>query len=150
VTIATMDGPTSLRGSMFGSRLEPRSSDGSSDGVSLIGAYTVNQLRFAVDIRRESYDFDRRRASTEFAVGFMSSITATLSIGGGPTIGFGEVTPSRSPVRAGGERSVGLNGAATLSLSENWALTGVLGYRSRTDGSKEESFFSVLGLGYRF
>lgn len=126
---------------------------GESDGLSLIGAYTVNQFRVAVDIRRNLLEPERRRASTEFGLGYTAALTESLSVGGGPTIGFGEVTPSRGGARPGGAdnaRSLGLTGAATLSLSENWALTGVLGYRARTDGSREDSFFSVLGLGYRF
>jgi len=124
-----------------------------SDGLSLIGAYTVNQFRVAVDIRRSLLEPERRRASTEFGIGYTAALTESLRVGAGPTIGFGEVTPSRGTGRAGdaeNARSLGLSGAATLNLSENWALTGVLGYRARTDGAKEESFFSVLGLGYRF
>jgi hypothetical protein len=126
---------------------------GMSDGLSLIGAYTISNFRVAVDIRRNLLAPDRRRASTELGVGYTAALTQSLSVGAGPTIGFGEVTPSRGgarPSHPDSLKSLGLTGAATLSLSENWALTGVLGYRARTDGPREESFFSVLGLGYRF
>ncbi len=155
VTLATAGGPTLLHGPTATSRVDSRAAGGpfEAGSVSLIGAYTINQLRVAVDIRRDALDFGRRRASTEFGVGFMSAVGSSLSVGAGPTIGFGDVTPSRSPLRpSGGEsaRTMGLSGTATLSLSDSWALTGVLGYRSRADGAKEESFFSLLGLGYRF
>jgi hypothetical protein len=126
---------------------------GESDGLSLIGAYTVNYFRVAVDIRRSLLGPERRRVSTEVGLGYTAALTQSLSVGVGPMIGFGDVTPSRGGARpsdADSLRSLGLSGAASLNLSENWALTGVLGYRARTDGPREESFFSVLGLGYRF
>lgn len=154
VSLATVGAPTMLHapsGVDGDARLFRSASAG--DGLSLIGAYTVNQFRVAVDIRRSLLEPERRRASTEFGIGYAAALTRSLSVGGGPTIGFGEVTPSRGSVRPGGAdnaRSLGLTGAATLNLSENWALTGVLGYRTRTDGGREESFFSTLGLGYRF
>ena len=49
---------------------------------------------------------------------------------------------------------VGRGGAAVYSLTDSWALTGVLGYR-RSIGelgatATDEQFFSVFGLGYRF
>lgn len=153
VSFAAVGDPAKQHGPALGAGV--RSTGAASDlgALSLIGAYTVNQFRVAVDIRRQALDVERRRGSAELGIGFAGTLTEQLSVGGGPTIGFGEITPSRSPLRPGGGdnvRTLGLTGAATLSLSENWALTGVLGYRSRTDGAKEESFFSTLGLGYRF
>ncbi len=154
VSLASAGAPTMLHGPVGGgddARLFRNAA--ASDGLSLIGAYTVNRFRVAVDIRRTLLEPERRRASTEFGLGYTAALTNSLSVGAGPTIGFGEVTPSRGAARPGGAdnaRSLGLTGAATLNLTENWALTGVLGYRARTDGSREDSFFSVLGLGYRF
>ena len=150
VSLASAGAPTQLHAS-GDSRLFR--AGGESDALSLIGAYTVNQFRVAVDIRRSLLEPERRRASTEFGFGYAAALSPSLSVSAGPTIGFGEVTPSRGGARPGGAdnaRSLGLTGSATLSLSENWALTGVLGYRARTDGGRDESFFSVLGLGYRF
>jgi hypothetical protein len=152
VTFAAGDATPRFRGPGADIKFEQNLSDGGqdSDGLSLIGAYTVNQFRVAVDIRRDRLDFERRRSSTELGVGFVSMVKDGLTIGGGPTIGFGDVTPSRSPLRTASDGTLGLNGAATLSLSENWALTGVLGYRARASGAKEESFFSLFGFDYRF
>jgi len=152
VAFVTSDGATRLHAPGPETRISPHLAHGgeATGSLSLIGAYTVNQFRVAVDIRRDQTDLEQRRSSTELGVGFIGSIMHGLSVGGGPTIGFGDVTPSRSPTRPGVDRSYGLNGEATLSLSDNWALTGVLGYRARANGAREESFFSVLGLGYRF
>jgi outer membrane scaffolding protein for murein synthesis (MipA/OmpV family) len=53
-----------------------------------------------------------------------------------------------------GMRDYGVRGAAVYSLTENWALTGVLGYRRSLGelgvNASDEHFFSVLGMGYRF
>jgi hypothetical protein len=152
VAFATGDAAPRFRGPGASIKFDQNSFDGGqeSDGLSLIGAYTVNQFRVAVDIRRDRLDFERRRSSTELGVGFVSMVKDGLTIGGGPTIGFGDVTPSRSPLRTASDGTLGLNGAATLSLSDNWALTGVLGYRARASGTKDDSFFSLFGFDYRF
>jgi hypothetical protein len=124
--------------------------------MALIGSFSLDGFRILVDMRREQLATDGQRTSTEVGFGYQARPLTGLAVGVSPTIGFGDVTPARgaTPTDAGW-RSVGVSGTATYDLSENWALTGVLGYRYRAESANgrtrdDGSFFSIFGLGYRF
>ncbi|MEJ0071340.1 MAG: MipA/OmpV family protein [Pseudomonadota bacterium] len=130
------------------------------------GPLSIDNLHFGIDVM-QPYG-NRNGSVAQLAMNYGGLVANNLALSVGPTLSVGgDSTASLfSPtVAAGGGflrrlqsdtglRDYGLRGSAVYSLSDSWALTGVLGYR-RTLGelgisSADEQFFSVLGLGYRF
>jgi hypothetical protein len=131
------------------------------------GQLSVHNWHFGVDVLQPT-GYGRTGSVAQFAMNYGGHVSDNLALSVGPTVsvgGDGTASLFGSTGRAGGGflrglqndagvRDYGLRGAAVYNLSDNWALTGVLGYR-RTLGElgatqSEEQFFSVLGLGYRF
>jgi hypothetical protein len=128
------------------------------------GQLSVRNWHFGVDVLQSS-GFGAPGSVAQFAMNYGGEVSDGLALSVGPTLSLGGAgTPSlfgaaRSSgftrlQNEAGVRDYGLRGAAVYSLSDSWALTGVLGYR-RTLGElgatqSDDQFFSVLGLGYRF
>ena len=130
------------------------------------GEMAVRNWHFGVDVLQPS-GFGRTGSVAQFAMNYGGQVSEGLALSVGPTLsvgGDGTASLFGSTGRTGGflrglqneagVRDYGLRGAAVYSLSDSWALTGVLGYR-RSLGElgatqSDEQFFSVLGLGYRF
>ena len=128
---------------------------------------SLDNWHFGIDLQRPS-GFGRGSSVTQFAMGFGGQLGDNWALSVGPTLSLGSDSTASlfSPSlgtgggfmrRLSGEtglRDYGLRGSATYSLSESWALSGVLGYRRSLGefglNTADEQFFSVLGLGYRF
>lgn len=132
----------------------------------VLGQFTVNQWRMAVDLRHDPQN-DGRGTQAELGLFYGAQLGSGLTLSVGPTLSvtaaerrsYLGITPASRARRGDAEagfKDYGLRGTATYSLSENWALTGVLGYR-RSFGDAGEipagdvgQFLSILGFGYRF
>jgi len=128
------------------------------------GELSVRNWNFGVDVLQPS-GLARTGWVAQFAMNYGGQVSDSLALSVGPTLSVGGDGAAsllgstgrgflRGLQNEAGVRDSGLRGAAVYSLSDNWALTGVLGYR-RTLGElgatqSDEQFFSVLGLGYRF
>lgn len=146
-------------------RLRARAEPEAGAELGIFGQFSVNQWQFAVDLRHDPQT-DGRGTQAELGLFYGAQIGGnvslalgpTMSLGGGDGRGYFGVTPAQLSRSRRGEADAGygVRGTATYSLSENWALTGVLGYR-RSFGEAVDSslgdasqFFSILGFGYRF
>ncbi len=132
------------------------------------GLLSIDNVHFGVDLLPTSGVFGRSGSIAQFAMTYGGQVSEDLTLGVGPTLSVGgdgtaSLFGSAAPATGGllrrlqsdaGVRDYGLRGSAVYSLNDNWALTGVLGYRRSLGelgaASSEEQFFSVLGLGYRF
>lgn len=131
------------------------------------GLLSIDNFHFGVDLLPTGGTFGRGSIA-QFAMTYGGQVSDDLTLGVGPTLSvggdgtaslFGSATPAtggllRRLQSDAGVRDYGLRGSAVYSLTDNWALTGVLGYRRALGelgaASSDEQFFSVLGLGYRF
>jgi len=126
----------------------------------------LDNWHFGVDVL-QPYGLDRTGSMAQFAANFGGPIGHDWALSIGPTVTLGgDGTGSLFSPSYGsgglmrrlqgdtGLQDYGVRGAAIYSLSDSWALTGVLGYRRSLGepgiSASEEQFFSVLGLGYRF
>lgn len=103
---------------------------------------------------------------TDLALRWGAQVSDDLRVAFGPTVTVGRrdglqfgVTPSGAlpfgtrPGEPGpGLRGFGLQGSAAYRLSGNFTVLGVLGYQRPVDepNGPSNSFFSMLGIGYRF
>jgi hypothetical protein len=136
-------------------------------GAGPSGQLSVNNWHFGVDVLQSGFVGRTTAAGSvaQFAMNYGGQVSDSLALSVGPTVSVGGDGASslfgssgrgflRGLQNDAGLRDYGLRGAAVYSLTNNWALTGVLGYR-RTLGEfgaaqSDEQFFSILGLGYRF
>ena len=142
----------------YGVNLTPPSRDRDAAQISL------NNWHFGLDVLQPSGGAGRGVA--QFAMNYGGQVSESLALSFGPTMSFGG--DSAASLMAGqgglsglrrfqadsGMRDYGVRGSAVYSLSNNWALTGVMGYRRSVGelgvSSSDEHFFSILGMGYRF
>ncbi len=127
------------------------------------GNYSVSALQLSAALRGAgSID----PPGTDVALRWGTQLSDNLRVAVGPTVTVGRrdglqlgVTPSGAlpfgtrPGEAGpGLRGFGLEGSAAYRVGGNWALLGVMGYRRPVDDptTPSNSFFSMLGIGYRF
>ncbi len=135
-------------------------------GATPSGQLSINNWHFGVDVLQSGFSGGTTSGSVaQFAMNYGGQVSESLALSVGPTVSLGGDgtgalfgSSGRGFLRGlqndAGLRDYGLRGSAVYSLTNNWALTGVLGYR-RTLGEfgaaqSDEQFFSVLGLGYRF
>ena len=128
---------------------------------------SLGNWHFGVDVLQPA-GTGRPGSVAQFAMGYGGQLGDGLAFSVGPTVSMGN-DGTASLFGSGGSgaggflnrfagdtgvRDYGLRGSATYSLSESWALSGVLGYRRSLGefglNTADEQFFSVLGLGYRF
>lgn len=151
----------------YGLNLVPPAGPGLDSGAGApAGRLAIDNWHFGVDVM-QPYGSGRAGSVAQFAMnvggqvgeGWALAVGPTLSVGGdsaaslfSPTYGSGGFM--RRLQGDTGLRDYGLRGSAVYSLSDSWALTGVLGYRRSLGelgvSTSDEQFFSVLGLGYRF
>jgi hypothetical protein len=129
------------------------------------GQFSIHNWHFGIDMLQSGAGV-RPGSIAQLAMNYGGQVSESLALSVGPTVSVGGDGTSSllgGPAAGGvlrrlqneaGVRDYGLRGSAVYSLSDNWALTGVLGYR-RSIGElgatqADEQFFSVLGLGYRF
>jgi hypothetical protein len=133
-------------------------------GAGSAGNLSIRNWHFGVDVLQPG-GVGRTGSVAQFAMNYGGHVSDSLALSVGPTLSVGGDGASsllgsqsggflRRLQSDAGVRDYGLRGSAVYSLSDNWALTGVLGYR-RTVGElgaaqSDDQFFSVLGLGYRF
>jgi hypothetical protein len=130
------------------------------------GRLAIDNLHFGINLL-EPYGPNRAGSVAQLAANVGGRVGDDWSLSVGPTVSLGgDGTGSLFSPSYGsgglmrrlqgdtGLSDYGLRGSAVYSLSDNWALTGVLGYRRSLGepgiSASEEQFFSVLGLGYRF
>jgi len=130
------------------------------------GRLALDNWHFGVDVQ-QPYGTGRTGSVAQFAMNFGGQVGESWALSVGPTLSLGaDSTASLFSPNYGsggfmrrlqgdtGLRDYGLRGSAVYSLSDSWALTGVLGYRRSLGelgiSTTDEQFFSVLGLGYRF
>jgi hypothetical protein len=137
-------------------------------GAGQSGQLSLDNWHFGVDVLQSAGGLGRPTSIAQFAMNYGGQVADSLTLSVGPTVslgggdgtaslfgGAGGLAGRRLHYDAGvGVRDYGLRGAAVYSLTDSWALTGVLGYR-RSIGelgatATDEQFFSVFGLGYRF
>jgi hypothetical protein len=146
----------------------PRLGSSAGSGFDLSDAgneVSLQSWHFGVDMLQPT-GTGRPGSAAQLVMGYGGQLGDGLAFSVGPTVSMGgDGTASLFGANAGGGfahrfssdtgvRDYGLRGAATYSLGESWALTGVLGYR-RTLGelglnANDDQFYSILGLGYRF
>jgi len=136
-------------------------------GAGQSGQLSLENWHFGVDLLQAGGGLGRPTSIAQFAMNYGGQVTDSLTLSVGPTVslgggdgtaslfgGMGGLAGRRLHYDGGvGVRDYGLRGAAVYSLSDSWALTGVLGYRRSLElgaSSTDEQFFSVFGLGYRF
>ena len=130
------------------------------------GQLSIHNWHFGIDVLQAGAGV-RPGSIAQLAMNYGGQVSDSLALSLGPTVSVGGDGTSgllgtsaagggmlRRLQNDAGVRDYGLRGSAVYSLSDNWALTGVLGYR-RSLGElgatqADEQFFSVLGLGYRF
>jgi hypothetical protein len=131
------------------------------------GGLSLDNLHLGLDVQHP-YGTNPGESVAQFAMGFGGQVSDSWALSVGPTLSLGNDSAGSllsSTIGSSGGfmrhlqgdtglRDYGLRGSATYSLSDSWALTGVLGYR-RSLGelgitTSDDQFFSVLGLGYRF
>ena len=130
------------------------------------GPLALDNWHFGVDMQ-QPYGSSQAGSVAQFAMNFGGQVGESWALSVGPTLSLGgDNTASLfSPTYGSGGfmhrlqgdtglRDYGMRGSAVYSLSDSWALTGVLGYRRSLGelgmSTTDEQFFSVLGLGYRF
>ena len=144
----------------YGIDLTPPSRDGDAGRISL------NNWHFGLDVLQPSGGIGRGGSVAQFAMNYGGQVSESLALSFGPTMSFGG--DSAASLMAGqgglsglrrfqadsGMRDYGVRGSAVYSLTNNWALTGVMGYRRSVGelgvSSSDDHFFSILGMGYRF
>src|SRR5260221_13147033 len=130
------------------------------------GRISLNNWHFGLDVLQPSGGFGRGGSVAQFAMNYGGQVSESLALSFGPTMSFGgDSTTSLMAGQGGlsglrrfqadsGMRDYGVRGSAVYSLTNNWALTGVMGYRRSVGelgvSSSDEHFFSILGMGYRF
>jgi hypothetical protein len=150
----------------YGLNLMPPAASRSLDVGAPAGRLLLDNWHFGVDML-QPYGSGPSSPVAQFAMNFGGQVGESWALSVGPTLSLGgDSTASLFSPNYGsggfmrrlqgdtGLRDYGLRGSAVYSLSDSWALTGVLGYR-RSLGelgvtTSDEQFFSVLGLGYRF
>lgn len=128
---------------------------------------SLQNWHFGIDLLQPS-GTGRPGSVAQFEMGYGGQLASGLAFSVGPTVSMGGDGGTASLFGApgpgggflhrfssdAGVRDYGLRGAATYSLGESWALTGVLGYRRSLGelglSANDDQFYSVLGLGYRF
>lgn len=144
-------------------------------GAGQASQISINNWHFGLDVLQPSggaqggaatTGFGRAGSVAQLAMNYGGQVSQSLALSFGPTLSFGGDSAASAMTAAGGlgglrrfqsetgMRDYGVRGAAVYSLTDNWALTGVLGYR-RSIGelgvsASDEHFFSILGMGYRF
>jgi hypothetical protein len=148
----------------YGINLSPPPSVGAGGG-SPFGQISIHNWHIGLDVLQPSGP-GRGNSIAQLAMNYGGQVSQSLALSFGPTLSFGGDSAASLMTGAGGVgglrrfqndtgmRDYGLRGSAVYSLTDNWALTGVLGYR-RSIGelgvsSSDEHFFSILGMGYRF
>jgi hypothetical protein len=151
----------------YGLNLVPPAASHGLDAGAPSGRLSLDNWHFGVDML-QPYGTGATSPVAQFAMNFGGQVGESWALSVGPTLSVGgDSTGSLFSPNYGsgggfmrrlqgdtGVRDYGLRGSAVYSLSDSWALTGVLGYR-RSLGelgvtTSDEQFFSVLGLGYRF
>jgi hypothetical protein len=143
----------------YGVTLTPQSDPGA-------GQISLNNWHFGLDVLQPSSGFGRGTSITQFAMNYGGQVSESLALNFGPTMSFGGDSAASAMAGQGGlsglrrlqadsgVRDYGVRGSAVYSLTNNWALTGVLGYRRSVGelgvSAADEHFFSVLGMGFRF
>jgi hypothetical protein len=150
----------------YGLNLMPPVGSRSLDAGAPPGRLSLDNWHFGVDML-QPYGTGPTSPVAQFAMNFGGQVGESWALSVGPTLSLGgdSTGPLFSPNYGSGGvmhrlqgdtglRDYGLRGSAVYSLSDNWALTGVLGYRRSLGelgvSTTDEQFFSVLGLGYRF
>lgn len=130
------------------------------------GRISINNWHFGLDVLQQSGGIGRGGSIAQFGMNYGGQVSESLALSFGPTMSFGGDSATSlmgNPAGLGGlrrfqsdtgMRDYGVRGSAVYSLSTNWALTGVMGYRRSVGelgvSSSDEHFFSILGMGYRF
>jgi hypothetical protein len=130
------------------------------------GQIVLNNWHFGLDVLQPGNNFGRSGSIAQFAMNYGGQVSESLALSFGPTLSFGG--DSAASLMAGqgglsglrrfqadsGMRDYGVRGSAVYSLTDSWALTGVMGYRRSVGelgvSASDEHFFSILGMGYRF
>jgi hypothetical protein len=134
-------------------------------GFAQLGQFSINNWHFGIDVLQPN-QLGRASSVAQLAMNYGGQVSNNLALSVGPTVSLGgaSLSPLTGASSSGGFlrrfqgetglRDYGLRGSAVYSLGDNWALTGVLGFRRSLSelgvSSSDEQFFSVLGLGYRF
>lgn len=141
-------------------------------GAGQASQVSINNWHFGLDVLQSGSAAGsgaspgRGGSVAQLAMNYGGQVSQSLALSFGPTLSFGgDSTASLMNAPSGlnglrrfqnetGMRDYGLRGSAVYSLTDNWALTGVLGYRRSVGelgvSSSDEHFFSILGMGYRF